>query len=261
MCLMLKRQHNAHHRFEPPIFQTAKLCLCSNWGKLCQRGNMGNTTFFKDPEAFFNLVLASDTQVNDIHIIDENIVQVRHSKKSEFEEELPNTNVAVGAYVTSYGRLELYSYLEQLQERLIYCDTDSCLFLGPRDIAKEVIKTGDALGQLTDELAPGEFITKFVSGGPKVYSYITNTGRTSVTVKGIRLNQRNSNIVTFDLMKEMVLAEGRECVEMVEPYFITRTLKTATIETVPRKKKFRMVYTKRRILPDGINTVPFGYKE
>ena len=29
--------------------------------------------------------------------------------------------------------------------------------------------------------------------------------------------------------------------------------------TRPQKKKYRMVYDKRRILPDGVNTVPLGW--
>ena len=34
-----------------------------------------------------------------------------------------------------------------------------------------MVECGDALGDMTSELKEGEFISKFVSGGPKNYAY------------------------------------------------------------------------------------------
>lgn len=82
-------------------------------------------------------------------------------------EELPQSNftsVAVASYVTAQARLYLYRFMEQLQERLIYCDTDSVVyFQGPGEASLE---TGDFLGQLTDELDkwPNSYISEFVCG-------------------------------------------------------------------------------------------------
>ena len=50
-------------------------------------------------------------------------------------------NYVHAAFVTSYGRVELFKYLSQLGERLIYCDTDSVIFTGktpPFPISKEL---------------------------------------------------------------------------------------------------------------------------
>ena len=61
------------------------------------------------------------------------------------EEDIPNlrhTNEVVGAYVTAVAGLHLYSYLDRLQERAIYCDTDSVLFVQPSDEAA-LVETGD----------------------------------------------------------------------------------------------------------------------
>ena len=176
-------------------------------------------------------------------------------------EELPNTNVCVAAYVTAYGRLELYRHMEKLQSRLVYADTDSCILISPRDVREETLPTGNALGDLTDELNAGEHIVEFVSGGPKCYAYRTSMGREKVTVKGITLNSRNSDIITFELLKEIVLGQGRDAVQVVDPNRFTRNLKERTIHTEPMAKKFRQVYTKRRLLSDNISTLPFGYKD
>lgn len=81
------------------------------------------------------------------------------------------TSVTIASYVTATARLKLYSYLEQLKERVLYFDTDSIIFVEwPGAISPPL---GDFLGDLKDELAeygPGSFIDSFVSGGPKTTS-------------------------------------------------------------------------------------------
>jgi len=48
------------------------------------------------------------------------------------EEQLPclrHTNVVIGAYVTAGARLRLYLYLDKLQERALYYNTDSAIYI------------------------------------------------------------------------------------------------------------------------------------
>jgi len=76
------------------------------------------------------------------------------------EEKIPNlrhTNEAIGAYVTAGARLHMYKYLDRLQERAIYFDTDSVIFVQPSS-EQALIETGDILGAMTSELKPSEFI-------------------------------------------------------------------------------------------------------
>ena len=230
-------------------------------GKFAQRGNLGKTTFLCDPVKFYDLILSDETAVKGIHIINDKTVLVQHAKDDLFAEELPNTNVCVAAYVTAYGRLELYRHMEKLQSRLVYADTDSCILISPRDVSQETLPTGNALGDLTDELKAGEHIVEFVSGGPKCYAYRTSSGREKVTIKGITLTSRNSEVITFDLLKEIVLREGRESVQVVDPNRFFRNLREQSIYCEPMAKIFRQVYTKRRLLSDNISTLPFGYKD
>ena len=46
---------------------------------------------------------------------------------------------------------------------------------------------GNYLGDLTDELN-GDYITSFVSGGPKNYAYSTKKGKTETKIRGITLD-------------------------------------------------------------------------
>lgn len=60
------------------------------------------------------------------------------------------TNVFLAAFTTCYARLKLYEVLEQLQERVLYFDTDSIIFK---------TENGSNPAQLD-----GETIIVFVSG-------------------------------------------------------------------------------------------------
>jgi len=57
-------------------------------------------------------------------------------------------------------------YLNKLQENAIYCDTDSIIFIQPRD-ESELVETGHNLGDMNSEPKLGEYISEFVSGGAK----------------------------------------------------------------------------------------------
>ena len=83
---------------------------------------------------------------------------------------MPHTNEAIANFVTAGARLHLYGYLDKLKEHALYCDTDSVIFVEPRDDAT-LVQTDDCLGAMTSELKPEEFICEFVSGGPKTYAY------------------------------------------------------------------------------------------
>jgi hypothetical protein len=44
---------------------------------------------------------------------------------------LAHTNKVIGVYVTAGARIQLYGYLDRMQERALYCDTDSVLYVQP----------------------------------------------------------------------------------------------------------------------------------
>jgi len=95
------------------------------------------------------------------------------SWKQGAEEDVPSlrhTNEVIGAYVTAGARIHLYRFLDRLQERAIYCDTDSVIYVQPKD-EPSLVETGDKLGDMTSELRPSESIIEFVNGGPKNYAY------------------------------------------------------------------------------------------
>ena len=59
---------------------------------------------------------------------------------------------------------------------------------------------GDYLGEMTNELDDGDYITTFASGGPKNYTYQTKNGKTVCKVRGFTLNYRGSQKLNFETM-------------------------------------------------------------
>ena len=156
--------------------------------------------------------------------------------------------------------LIVYVYSETYTKQdLSLTIADSVIFVGPADPTQETIPTGEYLGALTDELPPGTWITEFVSGGAKNYGYKLSNGELHMTVKGITLNSRNAEVVTFETLKSMVLGTGPATVHVTDPTKFVRDPITATIKSVPYTKSYRVVYDKRRVVND-FRTLPFGYK-
>jgi hypothetical protein len=101
------------------------------------------------------------------------------------------TNEVIRAFVTAGARIHLYSYLNRLQEKAIYCDTDRCIYIQPNE-GLPLVETGDKLGEMTSELKPCEIISEVVCAGPKNYAYrtvntVTGECKTVCKVRGLHL--------------------------------------------------------------------------
>ena len=63
----------------------------------------------------------------------------------------------LAAFTTAYGRLELYTLMEQLQRRVLYHDTDSVVYVSKQGDWNPPLS--NYLGGLTSELEDGDHIT------------------------------------------------------------------------------------------------------
>src|SRR5215510_5728197 len=246
----------------------AKLCLNSFWGKLTEKNNRTKSKMITDPRELYRFLVTPGIEVVNLMFASDQVCWA--SWRYAEDEKIPNlrhTNEVIGAYVTTGARIHLYKYLDNLQERALYCDTDSVLYIQDDD-KPALIQCGDNLGDMTNELKPNEFIHEFVSGGPKNYAYkISNTDaskepKTVCKVRGITLNYTAIQVVKFDVLKQMILRGEPDVVMVHTEKKIKRKRKLegcVSIITEPEDKKYRISFFKRRRLADN-TSLPFGYK-
>ncbi|KAK7598318.1 hypothetical protein V9T40_006553 [Parthenolecanium corni] len=230
----------------------SKLCLNSLWGKFGQRQNMPQTEFVADPCRFYEILL--DERLKDINVIyvSDEMVQVNYRYIETYVENHYNTNIFVALYTTANARMRLYEQLSRLDKYVMYCDTDSIVYL---DNGKNTIPHGDMLAEWTDEL-DGGYIQKWVATGPKSYHYVTNTGKVVTKVKGFTLHHKNALKINGAAMEKLIDSEIR-CVS-VQDNQITRDPETKELINKILTKRFSFGFDKRVITQD-YNTKPYGY--
>ncbi|XP_054622457.1 uncharacterized protein LOC129182178 [Dunckerocampus dactyliophorus] len=247
--------------YNPAKRQIAKLLLNSLWGKLAQRSNQLSTSLVSTPQRFFEFLFSSKYDISQFHFINDDIalVQWRHNSRCV----LPpgDANIFLAAFTTSYARLELYKQLDLLQDRVLYCDTDSIVYTSsPSDQYNPPL--GNYLGDLTSELDHGDYICNWSAAGPKSYAYLTQQGKVTLRAKGITQNYENCKKINFDSLTDLVegyLREPDNRREISTHYNkITRNMKAFELTNKQRIINFAVVYDKRRLLADG-KTLPFGY--
>ena len=57
------------------------------------------------------------------------MILVTYKVKDNFISENAKTNVVLASFTTAHARIELNTYLLQLQDRVVYYDTDSIIYI------------------------------------------------------------------------------------------------------------------------------------
>ena len=226
------------------------ICIFFFLGKFAQRTNMTKVELIKDPQIFFDYLTSDEINVLDARFVSDEMIEIHYENNESFIAPNAKTNVVIAAFTTAYARLKLYGVLDMLQERVLYYDTDSVIFVSKPNDSEPPI--GPYLGELT----------AFVSGGPKNYSYRTNIDKVETKVRGITLDCTAKQKVNFNVIRALVYlhaqchVKGRVTVDI--PLKITRDARSKNIETKRMKKDYRVVYDKRVII-DEYKTLPYGY--
>ena len=250
----------------------AKLCLNSLWGKFGQRINMPKTEIIdvssktKYQEIMFN---KQKYKNQDFHMIDEQRMEIVYTLQDSEVEETTDTNIAIAAFTTSHARMRLYVGLEELDEQVLYHDTDSIVYkYNPNNPDHKIIKNGDYLGEWTDELEGCKMVGVFISGGPKNYSYETDDGDYHTKIKGFTLNYEATQDGALNHLSMIDLVDkymnGEDTNIEVRYNMISRNKKTKDLVSYVMNKRYGFSYDKRHICPideyGNIDTLPFGHQ-
>ncbi|XP_025163928.1 uncharacterized protein LOC112590728 [Harpegnathos saltator] len=162
----------------------AKLCLNSFWGKFSQRSNLSNTEVVKTREHFMSLLTSFEHEIINILPVNDEVLYVSWRLRQEALVPSATTPTLQLQPIrrklvrVRQVRLKLYAYLEKLDRRVLYYDTDSYIYLNTGDPNEYEPRTGNFLGDMTVKLesyGQGSYIESFVSGGPKFYAYVVRT--------------------------------------------------------------------------------------
>jgi len=199
-------------------------------------------------------------------------VSVARLSDNDHMTEHSKSNVYISAFITGYARMKLYEdALEVLQEKVLYFDTDSVIYVSPTGEHLITPDTTGALGLWTSELKVGDYYTEFVSAGPKTYCCKSFSGDKDVAKsKGFSLHYKNQQIFNFESLKEQVFSKVRdEHIEKLVLHLgedIMRKDRFQVAVEPNRGKVINMVYDKRVITPVDdienitcVDTLPHGH--
>lgn len=168
-----------------------------------------------------------------------------------------HSNIALAGFVTAHARCRLWKMLHKIGTRVLYHDTDSIIYkTAGINRESEDIPRGKYLGDWEDEL-PGRKIVKFVSPGPKCYSYITDDGTGCVKIKGFTLTTSTTALINYNSMASLV---RKETITINASNLLFRHNRNlGEMITKMTSKIFKVTYNKAYIGRDYF-TYPFGWE-
>lgn len=275
----------------------AKLMLNSLYGKFGQRPLMRKTHFVNNIQKLCKILTDEKETMVDFHVLSEDVMHVETEGNQHFAKPSCKTNVIISAFTTSWARLKLWSLMHTLGSRLLYTDTDSMIYISTPEIPD--LPLGNYLGDLADELACKKvgcsstspdcthYIVEFVSGGPKNYAYVLNTGEIVCKIRGFTLDCQTARQLNFSVLKNQVfdwLRAQREeksfCVDpsskslnvegnelnsqkdvVVTRNQIKRCKTSFQLFNASVSKRYSVVFDKNRVSLHDLSSVPFGFTE
>jgi hypothetical protein len=162
-----------------------------------------------------------------------------------------HVNYLHAAYVTSYGRLKLMSYMDQVgAENLIYCDTDSLFFVWDKPELPFPLST--ELGEMKLEDRPMWVETR----SPKMYRYETAKKGRVTKAKGVPKKKQDEfyDHGCADFWQPWRLRESIVCADRIPD----EDDEDVKVLGVWRQVMKRVVsgYDKKRLDSDGITYLP-----
>ena len=142
----------------PGMRAIAKGVINVIWGKFAERENLKQTKFIKTMGELLDMFRDSAINVKDLIIHNEDVIEVHFNNNDGFVEHNVNTNIIVASFTTALACLKLYTVLEQLDDRVLYHDTDSVVFRTDSTVEHLDPSTGGtfSVSSPTKSMTPGK---------------------------------------------------------------------------------------------------------
>jgi uncharacterized protein (DUF952 family) len=258
----------------------AKLYLNSLWGKFAQKSAKTQHTTVYGTQQF--LALWNNKKVDQSNCkfreISPGVYKTSYNLKSEYVNPVRHGNLFIAAKVTETARCVLHRKMLQVgPENIIYCDTDSIIFLYDAVMG---ILTDVGLGKWTNEY-PSNVIDHVYALAPKLYSLkLSQKDKSYETfrAKGIQMTLENQSRMLFECVKPLIenLVTGKDT-HFTIPVKNFNIFSNSGNSALPygqvfsryNEKKVRAIITKRLFrVQESLNweecsqirTFPFGYE-
>jgi hypothetical protein len=190
--------------------QMAKLFLNSLWGKFCQKPNKDHFVVIHGYQQFAALWFDSsiDKSKFSFRHISNNTWKVKFSSLDAFTKSNPKYNIFLASKVTEEARCILHRQMLRIgPERILYCDTDSIMFLYPKAAPRI---EGVGLGNWINEY-PHDSIDRLFALAPKFYFLEFKNGESLLKSKGIQMTLANAKRIHAEKL-------GLQLMEKFYPY-------------------------------------------
>ena len=188
-------------------------------------------------------------------------VLVDYKKKSHHIEVPSCSNPILASFVTAYGRIKLYKALKIIGTSVIYCDTDSAYYSEIDNEISSQLNIGENLGQLKNELSPGNRIVLMICLAPKTYGYLLlkpeKEGGNLQVLKNKGFCTEETEHVNIKAFIELY-RDGSKYITVENLNFFLKNRKEGTIFMKKLSKSFNYKYDKRMVVTDS-QTLPWGY--
>ena len=106
----------------------AKFFLNSSWGFFGRNREKKNKELIKRPDRFFRFLCDTTTKNKGAHWLNKRCLMATSEPMKSFVRPDPKGSLVHAIYTTSHARTLLTAALAELDERALYCDTDSIIF-------------------------------------------------------------------------------------------------------------------------------------
>lgn len=188
----------------PGMRQEAKAAVVSLWGKMGERLDYDSHDMLREDndsiDKWDRYIL--EDKLKCWRILSESTVIVTLKPEERHNSDFViDRNIAIAIFTTAHGRLMLYEkYLEPLQHRVLYYDTDSCIFyMDEGESPYKYVPINTMLGDPVSEIGTkasysdpqfpkdgdrdSQYIVEFCCNGPKSYQYKIQNGKGEQFIK------------------------------------------------------------------------------
>ena len=108
--------------------QVAKLMLNSFWGKFGEKSNKPVTQQITSPHQLYKILYDPAIELSTLRVCTDDVLEAVYTQVAENDVPNVKTNIFIACFTTCWARLKLYSYLDTLQQQVLYYDTDSVIY-------------------------------------------------------------------------------------------------------------------------------------